>query len=122
MTSARQPGNPSDARERVVDIYEAKTREIPRPAPPAMPRPWRRIDEGTYALPHTDGVAGVVHRSNGCVDIDALDDPDTLLRLGDLLGWLARGGDAPHVTRGNDGPRRNGDRTEPAEPSRPPAA
>lgn len=81
---------PNDDRCRVVSIFDAKTREVPRPTPPALPRPWRQVDQETYVLPHTNGVAAVTFRAAGRLEIDSLDDGPTLLRLVDLLGWLAR--------------------------------
>jgi len=101
MTSARQPGDPSDARERVVDIYDAKTREVPRPLPNPgpLPKPWRalsmRAGETTYTLPHPSGIAATLTVDGELLGVVAVDTRETRLRLVDLLGWMVRGGSTP---------------------------
>ena len=81
-------GIPCDDRVRVVDPYEVKTREIPRPQPRGIPRPWTSSGPGEYSL-ITKAGSVFVRLADGEVTIAGADSREILRSLAELLEWAA---------------------------------
>lgn len=82
-------GIPSDARTRTPDLFEAKTRELPRPVVcRSLPKPWSNSGPGEYSLITRAGAA-FVRMSGGEVTVAAADSREVLRSLAELLEWVA---------------------------------
>ncbi len=83
-------GIPCDARRREIDIYEAKTRELPRPVPRdpgPVPGPWS-AEDGRASLPTGEALVQV----GETITIAAHNDHNTITHLIRFLEWMRAGG------------------------------
>ena len=84
--------------ERTVDVFDAKTREIPRPTPPEpgpIPSVWHA--NGVHYTHTATSPTGsyndvIVAKAVGCIEVQSEDSRQSIQALVDLFSWFARGG------------------------------